>query len=88
MDTEGARVTYRIVIRGELGDRFALLFEGMNMERLNGMTIVTGRVGDQAQLVGLIGQVQELGLELVSVEQTDPAEESRRVRPQDHRMGN
>ena len=74
MDTEGAHVTYRIVIRGELGDRFATLFEGMNMERLKGMTIVTGRVGDQAQLIGLIGQVQELGLELVSVEQTDPAE--------------
>lgn len=74
MDTEGARVTYRLVIRGELGDRFAPLFEGMNMERLNGMTIVTGRLGDQAQLIGLIGQVQELGLELVSVEQTDPPE--------------
>ena len=74
MDTEGARATYRLVIRGELGDRFGPLFEGMKMERVNGMTILTGRIGDQAQLVGLIEQVQELGLELVSMEQTDPAE--------------
>jgi hypothetical protein len=67
---------YQLVVRGELGDRFARLFKGMQMERLQGMTIVTGRVGDQAQLVGLIQQAQELGLELVSVEQTQPATSS------------
>ena len=70
--TRGA--TYRLVVRGQLGDRFASLFEGMRMERLAGTTIVTGKVADQAQLIGLIQQAQEIGLELISVKQTRPSE--------------
>jgi hypothetical protein len=66
--------TYRLVIRGELGDRFGFLFGGMQMERREGVTVVTGKVADQAQLIGLIQQAQELGLELVSFEQAHPAE--------------
>ena len=60
--------TYRLVVRGELGERFASAFEGMNLEPLGGTTVLTGRVTDQAHLMGLIDQVQDLGLELVSVE--------------------
>ena len=58
---------YELVIRGELGERFGLLFEGMRLERDRGTTVITGPVLDQAQLHGLIERVQELGLELVSV---------------------
>jgi hypothetical protein len=58
---------YEIVIRGEIGDRFALLFEGMRLERAAGRTVITGPVLDQAHLLGLIERVQELGLELISV---------------------
>lgn len=58
---------YELVIRGEIGDRFALLFEGMSLERVPGRTVLTGRVLDQAHLHGLIERVQELGLELISV---------------------
>ena len=61
---------YRIVVRGELGERFAYLFNGMRMERLEGTTVLTGTVLDQAQLHGYIERVEELGLELVTVEQT------------------
>lgn len=62
MDTQ-----YELVIRGEVGDRFGVLFEGMRLERDRGFTTITGAVRDQAQLHGLIERVQELGLELVSV---------------------
>jgi hypothetical protein len=62
--------SYRLVFHGELGDRFAVLFEGMHMERLEGTTVLTGEVVDQARLFGLIGQIQELGLELLSIDQT------------------
>jgi hypothetical protein len=48
-------------------DRFSSVFEGMDLEPLAGMTVITGRVADQAHLMGLIEQIQELGLELVSV---------------------
>ena len=58
---------YRLVLRGELGDPFGFLFEGMQLQRLAGMTVLTGLVTDQAHLLGLIEQIQELGVELVSV---------------------
>ena len=63
----GAR--HRIVVRGELDSRFACLFNGMQMNRVEGTTTLTGEVIDQAQLHGYIGRFEELGLELLSVEQ-------------------
>jgi pimeloyl-ACP methyl ester carboxylesterase len=58
---------YEFVLRGEIGDRFGLLFEGMRLERITGRTVLTGPVLDQAHLHGLIEQFQELGIELISV---------------------
>ncbi len=63
--------TYRLVLRGELGDHFAALFPEMRLERAAGTTTLVGTVTDQAQLQGLIGRTQDLGLELISVTQTD-----------------
>ena len=63
--TQGRR--YRLVLRGELGDPFGFLFEGMQLQRLAGTTVLTGQVADQAHLLGLIQQIQELGVELLSV---------------------
>jgi hypothetical protein len=63
--------TYRLVVRGELDDRFAYLFNGLDLERIVGATVLSGSVVDQAQLHGYIARVEELGLELVSVRQTD-----------------
>jgi hypothetical protein len=60
---------YRIVVRGELDERFACLFNGMQMERIEGTTVLSGRVLDQAQLHGFIERIEELGLELFSIEQ-------------------
>jgi hypothetical protein len=60
---------YELVLGGEIGDRFGLLFEGMRLERVAGRTVLTGGVLDQAHLHGLIERVQELGLELISVNQ-------------------
>jgi len=60
---------YRIVVRGELDDRFAYLFDGMQMHRVEGTTVLTGGVHDQAQLHGLMQRLEELALELLSVEQ-------------------
>ena len=59
--------SYRLVLRGELGDSFGVLFDGMQLRRLAGTTVLTGDVTDQAHLLGLIERVQELGIELVSV---------------------
>ncbi len=66
----GARLramTYEFVLRGEIGDRFGPLFEGMRLERGDGRTVLTAPVRDQSELHGVIERIQELGLELISV---------------------
>jgi hypothetical protein len=42
----------------------------MQMEQAAGTTVLTGSVRDRAQLYGHIDRIEELGLELVSVQQT------------------
>jgi hypothetical protein len=75
----GAR--YEIVIRGELDARYARLFEGMQMEQTAGTTVLTGNVRDRAQLYGHIDRIEELGLELVSVQPTQRDVEPTRDAP-------
>ena len=67
MSTDAGGSTYRLVLAGELGDRFGILFHGMSLSRDGGNTVLTGVVTDQAHLAGLIARTQELGLELISV---------------------
>jgi hypothetical protein len=62
-----ARV-YRIVVRSELGERYACAFEGMRMETSDGRTILTGEVKDQPHLFGILQLLNGLGLELLSVQ--------------------
>lgn len=59
---------YRIVVGGELSERYAVAFEGMEMEAASGHTILTGEVVDQPQLHGILDRINALGLRLVSVE--------------------
>jgi hypothetical protein len=62
------RTLYRIVVRGELGDRYAADFEGMRIETTDGQTILTGEVRDQPHLFGILDRLNGLGLELLSVQ--------------------
>lgn len=64
----GARTVYRIVVRDELSERYAAAFEGLVMETRYGQTILTGEVKDQPHLHGILGRIDGLGLELISVE--------------------
>ena len=64
----GTWTVYRIVVRGELGDKYAVTFEGMQMEAKDGVTVLTGRIIDQPQLYGILERINGLGLELLSVE--------------------
>jgi hypothetical protein len=63
---KGAGKIYRIVVRDEIGERFALAFE--EMEARGGYTILTGKVVDQPHMYGILDRVGALGLELLSVE--------------------
>jgi hypothetical protein len=59
---------YRIVVRSELGERYAAAFEGMRMETKDGRTTLTGELKDQPHLFGVLDRLNGLGLELLSVE--------------------
>jgi hypothetical protein len=67
MMSEGTGTVYRIVVRSELSDRYAVAFEGMEMETKHGETILTGEVIDQPHLYGILDRINALGLELLSV---------------------
>jgi hypothetical protein len=43
-------------------------FEGMGLEPGQGQTFLVGEIRDQSHLYGVLDQVRNLGLELVSVE--------------------
>lgn len=58
---------YRIVVRGQLSERFTDAFDGMAVERGVGVTAFEGELADQAMLHGLLGRIGGLGLELVSL---------------------
>jgi len=68
MMRKGTRTLYRIVVRGELSDRYAADFEGMQMQPKDGDTILTGEVKDQPHLFGILNRLKGLGLELLSVQ--------------------
>ena len=65
---KGTRTVYRIVVRSELSERYAGVFEGMEMKTEAGQTVLTGEVVDQSRLHGIIDLIGGLGLDLVSVE--------------------
>jgi hypothetical protein len=72
----GKRTVYRIVVRGELSERYAMAFEGMEMEAESGRTILTGEIIDEPHLHGILDRIGSLGLRLLSVE-SFPTETSR-----------
>ena len=68
MTRKGTGTVYRIVVRSELSDRYAVAFEGMEMETRDGATILTGKIIDQPHLYGILDRINGLGLQLLSVQ--------------------
>jgi hypothetical protein len=58
---------YRLVVKGELGPRYAAAFAGMTIRAHDGETEITGPVIDQSHLQGLIERIASLGLTLRSL---------------------
>ena len=59
---------YKIVVEGELTERFAGAFTGMTMKAEKGQTIITGQIVDQSHLHGILDRVSSMGLPLVSLQ--------------------
>ena len=68
MMSKGTGTVYRIVVRSELNGRYAVAFEGMEMETKHGCTVLTGEIIDQPHLHGILDRINGLALELLSVQ--------------------
>jgi hypothetical protein len=68
---------YEIRLQGQLDARWAARFDGMSLTVGDGQTILSGPVVDQAALHGVLQQLRDLGLPLVSVRQVEPPVDSR-----------
>ncbi len=68
---------YEIRLQGRLDPRWAARFGEMTLTTGDGITLLAGPVVDQAALHGLLHQLRDLGLPLVSVCQVETGVESR-----------
>ena len=70
---------YEIVIRGSIGDAW---FEEMKVtQQADNLTSLRGRLTDQAALYGILRRINDLGIELISVNRLREAD-----RPQEQRI--
>lgn len=60
---------YEIRLGGRLDSRWSTRFDGMTLTTGDGFTLLRGPVVDQAALHGLLHQLRDIGLPLVSVTQ-------------------
>jgi hypothetical protein len=63
---------YQIRVKGHLGRQWASWFEGLTLTlELNGDTLLTGPIVDQAALYGLLKKVRDLGVPLLAVSRVE-----------------
>ncbi len=74
---------YEIRLHGRLDPRWSARFEGMTLTTGDGFTLLTGPVVDQAALHGLLHQLRDIGLPLISVTQVESDDETRPPRNPD-----
>jgi len=71
----GQPMVYQIRIKGHLGRQWTEWFGGLTITlEDNGDTLLTGPVVDQAALHGLLKEVRDLGMPLVSVSPVEPGQ--------------
>jgi hypothetical protein len=68
---------YEIRFKGHLDQKWASWFEDCTLDpQTDGVTVLRGRVADQAALHGLLARLRDLGLPLLSVTQDTSADHS------------
>lgn len=64
-------VCYRIVVRGEVTERFAEALEGVAVDSAGAESILRVENADQAKLHAILGWLYDLGIELLSVRRAE-----------------
>ena len=57
----------KIIIQGHLNEKWEECFEGMVISYEGDNTIITGNIKDEAHLHGVLNQIRDLNLKLISV---------------------
>lgn len=71
----GERGRYAIRIKGHLDRRWAEWFEGLTfIHEQAGTTLLEGPLADQAALHGVLTQLRDLGLPIISIQSLDTHE--------------
>ncbi len=70
-DQDRTRI-YEIRIKNHLDRDWSVWFEGLSItQEPGGVTLISGPVVDQAELYGLLKRINQLGLQLISVNETE-----------------
>ena len=70
--SEGERAVYQIRVRGIIGRQWSAWFDDLEIVPLeNGETLLTGPVIDQAALHGVLANIRDMNLPLLSVYQIE-----------------
>ena len=67
-------VSYQIVVRGEVTERFAEPLEGVVVESAGAQSILRVDIVDQAELQAILGWLFDHGIDLVSVNSAGKAD--------------
>ena len=65
---------YCLVVKGELGPRYASAFDEMTISAHDGITEISGEIIDSAHLHGLLERIDGLGLAVHSLTPLDTSE--------------
>ena len=63
---------YEIYVRGHLGETMRSAFPAMRAQARGADTVLTGTLRDQAELHGVLAEIEALGLELLEVRRLPP----------------
>ena len=63
---------YEIWVRGHLGETMRSAFPALRAQPLGQDTVLTGTMSDQAELYGVLAEIEALGLELLEVRRVPP----------------
>jgi hypothetical protein len=63
---------YEIWVRGHLGETMRSAFPALRAQLRGQDTVLTGSLSDQAELYGVLAEIEALGLELLEVRHVSP----------------
>ena len=62
---------YHIQVYGQLDQKWGDWFDGFTITPINGETLLTGLILDQAALHGILAKIRDLGLSIISVRRAE-----------------